>query len=112
MHHFYDHVNSILQENIDNILTKNQEDKGQLVGLKNFEPEKLQSFYASDIFRSLFNVIELLSGDIKGQLLFQIVKVVVDKLQDIQKLNDNTLIQLSGSDEMIVACVYVLDASN
>ncbi len=76
MHLFYDHVNDILSENIDNIISKNLEDKSKLRGTKNKNLENLQSFYASDIFRSLFNVIELLSGDIKGPLLFQIVKVI------------------------------------
>lgn len=88
------------------------QDKEAIKKNKNLDLEKVQSFYANDIFRSLFNVIELLSGDIKGQLLYQIIKIVIDKLQEIQKLNDNNLVALNKSDELIISCVYVLDANN
>lgn len=111
MHLFYDHVNDILTENIHNIISKNLEDKNKLRGAK-VNLDNLQSFYASDIFRSVFNVIELLSGDIKGQLLFQIVKVVLDKLQEIQKSNDQFLEKLSEADDLIVCCIYILDSNN
>lgn len=114
MHLFYDHVNDILTENIDNIIKKNQEDKKELRlnSNKNANLDNLNSYYASDIFRSLFNVIELLSGDIKGQLLFQIVKVVIDKLMEIQKMNDAFLLALNQPEDLIVSCVYILDAHN
>jgi hypothetical protein len=112
MHLFYEHVDSILDENIRNILSKNLEDKSQLVGSKNVDLDKLTSYYASDIFRSLFNVIELLSGDIKGKLLYEIVKTVIGKLKEIQGDNDQNLLDLNSSSDLICSCVYTLDAHN
>jgi hypothetical protein len=75
MHLFYDHVTDILNENVQHILVKNTEDKAKLKNVKNVKLDNIQSYYASDIYRSSFHVIELLSGDIKGGLLNQIVKV-------------------------------------
>ena len=112
MNLFYDHVNDKLQESITSIIKKNIEDKEIIKNSKNLDLEKIQSFFASDIFRSLFNVIELLSGDIKGQLLYQIIKIVVDKLQEIQKLNENYLLALNKPEDLVVSCVYVIDANN
>jgi len=112
MHLFYDHVNDKLQESVTSIISKNLEDKEIIKTTKNLDLEKIQSFYASDIFRSLFNVVELLCGDIKGHLLFQIIKIVIDKMQEIQKVNDNYLSALNKTEELVVSCVYVLDAHN
>jgi hypothetical protein len=112
MHLFYDHVAEKLQESVTVILSKNLEDKKLLKNTKNLDLEKIQSFYASDIYRSLFTVIELLSGDIKGQLLYQVIKIVVDKLQEVQTINEDHLRKLSNPDELIISCVYVLDANN
>jgi hypothetical protein len=73
---FYDHVHEILENSIKTVLEKNKEDKQKLKETKKPNLEKLESFYATDIFKCLLLVIEPLSGDIKGQLLSQIFKVI------------------------------------
>jgi hypothetical protein len=112
MYLFYDHVDEILSQNITSILEKNLEDKKNIKNDKNLDLSSLNSFYATDIFRSLYNVIEVLSQDVKGQLLFQIIKVVIDKVQEIQKSNDRHLEELTNENDLIISCVYILDAHN
>jgi hypothetical protein len=112
MHLFYDHVNGILEDNIKNILSKNFEDKETLRNAKNTDIEKIQSFYASDIFRSLFSVVELLSADLKGQLLYEICKVVIDKLKEVHTDNDSFLLKLNSTKDIVCSCIFTLDANS
>src|SRR3569833_1182185 len=101
MHLFYDHVNDILSENIQSILEKNLSDKDIIKSNKNLDLNNVHSHYAGDLFKSIFNTIEFLSEDIKNQLLFQVIKVVLNKMQEIQKSNDKYLEELEKSDELV-----------
>jgi hypothetical protein len=113
MHLFYDHVNDILQENIQSILEINLKDKDQIRNNKgSLDLNNIHSSFATDLFKNVYNTIILLSDDIKSQLLFQVVKVIVDKIINIQKSNDKHLEQLNEPDDLVVSCVFVLDAQN
>jgi hypothetical protein len=72
MHIFYEHVDNILLENSINILNRDSEDKVVLLKKK---PAEITSFYSRDIFNCMYNVINLLSGDIRGHILYQIMSV-------------------------------------
>lgn len=111
MHLLYDHVNGILENNIKNILMQNFDDKENLRNTKNIDIEKIQSYYASDIFRSLFSVIELLCTDIKGSLLYEICKIVLDKLKEVHTDNDTLLLKLNESKDIICSCIFTLDSN-
>ena len=111
MHLFYDHVNERLQENVNAILMKNKQDKLSLIDYKGGY-EKIESHYSSDIFNTLLRVIETLAVNIHGQLLFQIIKISVDKLQSIQKETDEDIKELCSSEQFIIACVSISDAQN
>jgi len=72
MHVFYEHVHNILIENSTNILNRDSEDKASIADKK---PSEIQSFYSRDLFNCLYKVINLLSGDLKGNILYQVVGV-------------------------------------
>ena len=111
MHLFYDHINNVLDSNLNIVIQKNIEDKKELKNNKKLELDKIQSYYASDVYNSLVNVLDLLSGDFKGQLLFQIVKTLFEKISLLIKSQEDEMNSLKNGDELIVACVYVSDAS-
>lgn len=111
MHLFFDHVNEVLDSNLNSVIAKNRDDKNQLKEMKKIDLEKIQSYYATDIYSSILNVIDLLSGDFKGQLLFQIVKTVFEKLMLLIKNSEDEIKELKLPTELIIACVYVADAS-
>ncbi len=72
MHVFYEHVHNILIENTTNILNRDSEDKANLSSKK---PSDIVSYYSRDIFNCLHTVVTLLSGDLKGNILYQVVSV-------------------------------------
>jgi hypothetical protein len=111
MHLFYDHVNDILHDNIQSILEINLKDKDQIKNSK-VDLNNIHSSFATDLFKSIYNTIILLSDDIKSQLLFQVIKVVLGKIQEIQRTNDRHLEQLNEPDDLVVSCIFVLDAQN
>jgi hypothetical protein len=109
---FYDHVNDILYENIQSILELNLKDKEDIKNNKNLDLNNIHSSFATDLFKNIYNTVVLLSDDIKSQLLFQVIKVVMDKIKEIQKTNDKHLEQLNEAGDLIVSCIYILDAQN
>ena len=110
MHLFYDHINNVLDSNLKNAIQKNLNDKKNLKNQQK-DLDKIQSFYASDIYNSLMNILDTLSGDFKGQLLFQIVKILFEKISLLIKSQNDEINQLNSGDELIIACVYVSDSS-
>ena len=108
MHFFYEHVNEVLESNLNTVLKKDAQDKNKLKNSKNIDLGNIQSYYATDVYNSLDNVIDSLSGDFKGQLLFQIINQIFAKLEQLIKATDENL---KKSENLIVACVYVNDAN-
>lgn len=80
MHIFFEHVNEILESNLKTVLKKDVQDKNKLKTAKNLDLGNIQSYYATDVYNSLTQVIDLLSGDFKGQLLFQIINKIMGRL--------------------------------
>ena len=76
MHFFFDHINQVLESNLKTVLKKNEQDKNKLKTAKNIDLGNIPSYYATDVYNSITNVIDLLSGDFKGQLLFQIINQI------------------------------------
>ena len=110
MHLFYDHINNVLDSNLNAVIQKNLNDK-QSLKTKKIDLQKIQSFYATDIYGSLNKVIDLLCGDFKGQLLFQIIKIVFEKISLLIKSSEEEITNLKNPEELTIACVYVNDAS-
>ena len=108
MHYFFEHVNQILEQNLNTVLKKNAQDKNKLKTAKNLDLGNIPSYYATDVYNSITNVIDLLSGDFKGQLLFQIINQVCIKIEELIKKTEESV---SKSDNLIVTCVYVSDAN-
>ena len=108
MHYFFEHVNQILESNLNTVLKKNAQDKNKLKSAKNLDLGNIPSYYATDVYNSITNVIDLLSGDFKGQLLFQIINQVCIKIEELIKKTEESV---SKSDNLIVTCVYVSDAN-
>jgi len=108
MHIFFEHVNEILESNLKTVLKKDAQDKNKLKTAKNLDLGNIQSYYATDVYNSLTQVIDLLSGDFKGQLLFQIINQIMGKIELLIKAMDESVKQ---SENLIVACVYVSDAN-
>ena len=108
MHYFFEHVNQILESNLNTVLKKNAQDKNKLKSAKNLDLGNIPSYYATDVYSSITNVIDLLSGDFKGQLLFQIINQVCIKIEELIKKTEESV---SKSDNLIVTCVYVSDAN-
>ena len=75
---------------------------------KNLDLGNIQSYYATDVYNSLSQVIDLLSGDFKGQLLFQIINQICRKIESLIKATEENV---KKSENLIVACVYVSDAN-
>ena len=108
MHFFFEHVNEVLDSNLNTVLKKDAQDKNKLKSAKNIDLGNIQSYYATDVYNAITNVIDLLSGDFKGQLLFQIVNQIFSKLEQLIKASDENI---KKSENLIVACVYVNDAN-
>ena len=108
MHIFFEHVNNILESNLNAALKKDAQDKNKLKTAKNLDLGNIQSYYATDVYNSLTQVIDLLSGDFKGQLLFQIINQICGKIESMIKAMDESI---KKSEHLIVACVYVSDAN-
>ena len=108
MHYFFEHVNQILESNLNTVLKKNAQDKNKLKSAKNLDLGNIPSYYATDVYNSITNVIDLLSGDFKGQLLFQIINQVCIKIEELIIKTEESV---SKSDNLIVTCVYVSDAN-
>ena len=61
MHLFFDHVNEVLESNLNNVIAKNREDKLALKkDKKKLDINNIRSYYATDIYTSLTNVVDLL----------------------------------------------------
>jgi exocyst complex component 3 len=108
MHYFYEHINEVLNSNLNTVLKKDAQDKNKLKTAKNIDLGNIQSYYATDVYNAITNVIDLLSGDFKGQLLFQIINQIFAKLEQLIKASDENI---KKSENLIVACVYVNDAN-
>ena len=108
MHYFYEHVNEVLDSNLNTVLKKDAQDKNKLKSTKNIDLGNIQSYYATDVYNAITNVIDLLCGDFKGQLLFQIINQIFSKLEQLIKASDENI---KKSENLIVACVYVNDAN-
>ena len=108
MHYFYEHVNEVLDSNLNTVLKKDAQDKNKLKSAKNIDLGNIQSYYATDVYNAITNVIDLLCGDFKGQLLFQIINQIFSKLEQLIKASDENI---KKSENLIVACVYVNDAN-
>ena len=111
MHLFFDHVNEVLDSNLTSVINKNREDKMALRQNKKLDIANIQSYYATDIYSSLQNVVDLLCGDFKGQLLFQIVKTIMEKLMLLIKNSEDEIDEITSPNEIVIVCVYVYDAS-
>lgn len=111
MHLFFDHINEVLESNLNSVINKNKEDKQAIRNDKKLDIEKIQSFYATDIYDCLLNVINLLSGDFKGQLMFQVVKTILEKLREMIKNSELEIEEFKTIDDLIIVCIYVNDAS-
>lgn len=112
MHLFFDHVNEVLESNLNNVIAKNREDKLALKkDKKKLDINNIRSYYATDIYTSLTNVVDLLCGDFKGQLLFQIIKTIMEKIMLLIKTNEEDIDAIVDPDEIVIACVYISDAS-
>ena len=111
MHYFYEHTNSVLTDCFERIISIDQANK-QEIRDKNLPLNKINSTYAQDIFSVLYNEINLLAGDIKGEILFQIIKFALEKLTFIQQIQINTIEELYLSEDLIVVCVYINDSDS
>ena len=80
MHIFFEHVNEIFESNLKIVLKKDVQDKNKLKTAKNLDLGNIQSYYVTGVYNSLTQVIDLLSGDFKGQLLFQIINKIMGRL--------------------------------
>ena len=85
MMNFYDHVDGVLDDKLNAAINKNQEDKKALLNNKKLNLSNIRSYYATDIYSAIINVIDLLSGDFKGELMFQIIKQICDKIKNLIK---------------------------
>ena len=108
MHFFFEHINQVLDSNLNAVLKKDAHDKNKLKSAKNIDLGNIQSYYATDVYNSIIQVIDLLSGDFKGQLLFQIINQVCGKIESLIKATEENV---KKSENLIVACVYVSDAN-
>ena len=108
MHFFFEHINQVLDSNLNAVLKKDAQDKKKLMSAKNLDLGNIQSYYATDVYNSLSQVIDLLSGDFKGQLLFQIINQICRKIESLIKATEENV---KKSENLIVACVYVSDAN-
>ena len=108
MHFFFEHINQVLEENLNTVLKKDTQDKNKLKSAKNIDLGNIQSYYATDVYNAITQVIDLLSGDFKGQLLFQIINQICGKIETLIKASDENI---KKSEHLIVTCVYVSDAN-
>ncbi len=111
MHYFYEHTNTVLTECFERIITIDKANK-QEIRDKKMPLNKISSTYAQDIFSVLYNEINLLAGDIKGEILYQIIKFALEKLTYIQQIQLKTIEDLYLADDLIVVCVYINDADS
>lgn len=106
----YDKLQEELSNNIDNIIAKNLEDKRKIKDNKNINIESINSYFARDCFTTFYYIIDFLSGDVKGKPLYDICKITSEKLLEIETKNKKQLADLNDDNDLIVSCVFVLDA--
>ena len=71
---FYENIHDMMEGDCISILKRDLEEKK---ALKNYTGNvaSIQTFYAWNIYNILFKIVNALSNDIKGLLLYQVVKV-------------------------------------
>ena len=106
----YDKLEGELRIGIDNIIERNMEDKRKIKEGKNINLENIKSYFARDCFTTIFYIIDLLSGDVKGKPLYDICKITSDKVLQITNKNKLQLNDLDEENDLIVSCIFVLDA--
>lgn len=106
----YDKLQDELSSNIQNIMTKNLEDKQKIKEDKNLNADNITSYFARDCFTTFYYIIDFLSGDVKGKPLYDICKITSEKLLEIENENKKRLSYLFDENDLIVACIFILDA--
>ncbi len=86
------------------------EDKRKIKENKNLNIENINSYFARDCFTTFYYIIDFLSGDVKGKPLFDICKITSEKLLEIETENKKQLADLNDENDLIVSCVFILDA--
>lgn len=109
--YYIEYISDILDEAMDKILIKNLKEKEEFKKQK-MKFSDITSFYASDVFRNVFSIIEPLSGDIKGDTMLTLSSVVMMKLVEMERKNRENISKLNNPDDIIIACVYILDSDN
>jgi hypothetical protein len=109
---YIDYISDELDKYIDRILEMNLQSKLAFRNKKNLQPSEISSNYASDVFKTVFGLIEALCNDIRGDIMLSINSLVIDKLKNLEKLNQQNVSKLNHPDDIITACVYILDADN
>lgn len=112
MNFFFEYISEMLEKNVETIISKNLQDKLDIKNNKNLNPSDITSYYASDIFKNVFGVVEALSGDIRGDMMLTINSIVIEKLMTMEKINQENVKKLSHPEDVLVACVYIIDADN
>lgn len=110
--HFLDHIGTVLDTTIQSIVKKNLEDKNAIKRSKKVNPEEITSYYASDVFQNIFSVVEALSEDIRGDMMLTLNSYVINKLIELEKLNKSNVQLLNHPSDIIVGCIYIMDADN
>lgn len=106
----YDKLEEELSIGIDNIIERNMEDKRKVKEGKNFNIDTIKSYFARDIFTTIFYIIDLLSGDVKGKPMYDICRITSEKVLQIANKNKLQLNDLDEENDLIVSCIFILDA--
>ncbi|MCQ2816331.1 MAG: hypothetical protein MJ252_03595, partial [archaeon] len=93
------------------IIKKNKEDKIKIRNMKGSELEEITSYYASDLYSCFENILNVLSGDFKGSLMFQIVKLIFDQLMLLIRESEKEIEEFKNIEDITVVCIYAQDAS-
>lgn len=108
---FCEYIDSLFDESTDRILTKTYMEKQSLLEMKK-KPEDITSYYASDIFQTAYNILNSLSGDIKGLFMMHMNGLIIQKMTFLESKRREQIKDISSPSNILIACVYLLESDN
>lgn len=112
---FCEYVGKLFDDSVKVIINKNKEDKQSIFNQsinKKIDPENIVSYYASDVFQCVYNIVDTLSGDVKGMMMLQMNSFLCSKLIEMERSYRQNVFNLNNPNQILLACVYLLDADN